>query len=67
MKLDSIDTTISTLGPPKIKSPIRRGEKDALSRNFVSDSDRVVVDVSQYASEFILRHDTVVVESAFPQ
>ena len=46
MKLDAIDTTISTLGPPKIESPIRRGEKGELSRNFVSDSDRVVVDVS---------------------
>jgi 6-phosphofructokinase 1 len=46
MKFDSIDTTISTLGPPKIQSPIRRGEKDALSWNFVSDSDRVVVDVN---------------------
>ncbi|MGD2029718.1 MAG: ATP-dependent 6-phosphofructokinase, partial [Desulfobacterales bacterium] len=46
MKLDTIDTSISTLGPPKIESPIRRGEKGELSRNFVSDSDRVVVDVS---------------------
>jgi len=46
MKFDSIDTTISTLGPPKIKSPILRGENDAHSRNFVSDSDRVVVDVN---------------------
>ena len=45
MKLDTIDTTISTLGPPKIESPIRRHEKDSLSRNFVSDSDKVVVDV----------------------
>ncbi|MBC8393974.1 MAG: 6-phosphofructokinase, partial [Deltaproteobacteria bacterium] len=46
MKFDSIDTTISTLGPLKITSPIRRGEKDSLSRNFVHDTDRVVVDVN---------------------
>jgi 6-phosphofructokinase 1 len=45
MKLDSIDTTISTLGTPKIESPIGRDEKDALSRNFVSDAEKVVVDV----------------------
>lgn len=46
MKFDSIDTTISTLGPPKITSPIRRGEKDSLNLDFVHDIDRVVVDVN---------------------
>ena len=46
MRLDSVDTTIATLGPPKITSPIRRHEKDSLSRNFVHDSDRILVDVN---------------------
>ncbi len=45
MKFDSIDTTISTLGPLKITSPIRRGENGALDRNFVHDTDRVLLDV----------------------
>ena len=46
MKFDSIDTKISTLGPLKITSPIRRGEKGSLSRSFVHDTDRVVLDVN---------------------
>jgi len=46
MKFNSIDTTIATLGHPKITSPIRRHEKDSLSRNFVHDSDRILVDVN---------------------
>jgi len=46
MEFDSIDTTIATLGHPKITSSIRRHEKDSLSRNFVHDSDRILVDVN---------------------
>jgi len=46
MKFDSIDTTISTLGPLKITSPISRGAKNSLSRSFVHDADRVVLDVN---------------------
>ncbi len=46
MKFDSIDTTIETIGPLKITSPICRGEKDSLSRNFVHDTDRIVVDLN---------------------
>lgn len=46
MKFDSIDTTISTLGPLKITSPIRKGEKGSLSRSFVHDTNRVVLDVN---------------------
>jgi 6-phosphofructokinase 1 len=46
MKFDSIDTTIPTLGPPKIISPIRKYEKDSLSRNFVNDTDKIIVDVN---------------------
>ena len=44
MKFDGIDTTIQTLGPLKISSPIQR-EENTLSRNFVDDTDKVVLDV----------------------
>ena len=44
MIFEKVDTTIPTLGPPRIPSPIKREEKDALS--FVNDSDRVIMDVS---------------------
>jgi 6-phosphofructokinase 1 len=39
------DTTIPILGKAKISSPIQRGEKGALSRNFVNDSERIIIDV----------------------
>ena len=45
MKFEVIDTTIPTLGPLKIPSPIRRGEKGELRRSFVNDTDKVVMDV----------------------
>lgn len=45
MKLDVIDTIIPTLGPPKVPSPIKRGEKGELKRSFVNDTDKVVMDV----------------------
>jgi 6-phosphofructokinase 1 len=45
MNFEVIDTTISTLGPLKIPSPIKRGEKGELSRSFVKDTDKVVMDV----------------------
>jgi 6-phosphofructokinase 1 len=44
MKLDDIDTTIQTLGPFNIPSPIQR-EENTLSRTFVDDTDKVVLDV----------------------
>ncbi|MDH3568486.1 MAG: 6-phosphofructokinase, partial [Desulfobacteraceae bacterium] len=44
MKFDGIDTTIQTLGPLKIPSPIQR-EENTLSRSFVDDTDKVVLDV----------------------
>ena len=46
MKYELIDTTIPTLGVSKIPSPIHRGENDALSRSFVSDSDKILLDVN---------------------
>jgi 6-phosphofructokinase 1 len=45
MKFEVIDTTIPTLGPLKIPSPIKRGEKGELRRSFVNDTDKVVMDV----------------------
>lgn len=46
MKFEAIDTTIPTLGPLKVPSPIKRGEKNSLRRSFVNDSDRVVLNVN---------------------
>ncbi len=46
MDYESIDTHIPTLGPAKIATPVKshfQGDGDA---NFISDSDRVVVDVT---------------------
>jgi 6-phosphofructokinase 1 len=45
MDYNSIDAKIETLGEPKILSPIRRWEKSAKSQNFVSDNDKVLIDV----------------------
>ena len=45
MKFEVIDTTIPTLGLPKVPSPIKRGEKGELRRSFVNDTDKVVMDV----------------------
>ena len=45
MKFEVIDTTIPTLGPLRVPSPIKRGEKGELRRSFVNDTDKVVMDV----------------------
>ena len=44
MIFEDIDTTIPTLGPLRVPSPIKRGEKGALA--FVNDDDKVVMDVN---------------------
>ena len=46
MKIKAVDTTIPTLGPLRVPSPIKRGEKNALRRNFVNDTDKVVLNVN---------------------
>lgn len=46
MKYELIDTIIPTLGVSKIPSPIHRGGNDAISRSFVSDSDKILLDVN---------------------
>ena len=45
MKFEAVDTTIPTLGPLRVPSPIKRGEKGELRRSFVNDTDKVVMDV----------------------
>jgi 6-phosphofructokinase 1 len=44
MTFEDIDTTIPTLGPSRIPSPIKRGEFGALT--FINDTDRVIMDVN---------------------
>ncbi|QTA91558.1 ATP-dependent 6-phosphofructokinase [Desulfonema magnum] len=46
MDYESIDTIIPTLGKAGISTPIQRWEKNSHSRNFVSDTARVLIDVS---------------------
>ena len=46
MEFDKIDTTIITLGEPKIDSPILK-EPDTISRHFVSDNDKVFIYVKE--------------------
>jgi 6-phosphofructokinase 1 len=45
MKFEAIDTTIPTLGPLKVPSPIKRGEKNELIQSFVNDTDKVLMNV----------------------
>jgi 6-phosphofructokinase 1 len=45
MKIEVVETTIPTLGPCRVPSPIKRGEKGELRRSFVNDTDKVVMDV----------------------
>jgi 6-phosphofructokinase 1 len=46
MDIDSIDTTVPTLGKSKIQSPVRANIKDARELFFVSDRDRVLIDIN---------------------
>ena len=46
MKFEAIDTTIPTLGPLRVPSPIKRGEKNGLRGSFVNDTDKVVLNVN---------------------
>lgn len=46
MEFDNIDTTIITLGEPKIDSPILN-EPDTIDRHFVSDDDKVFLYVKE--------------------
>jgi len=45
MKIEVVETAIPTLGPCRVPSPIKRGEKGELRRSFVNDTDKVVMDV----------------------
>lgn len=43
---ENIDTEVQTLGEARISTPIQKWEKDPQSRNFVSDSSNVLIDVN---------------------
>jgi 6-phosphofructokinase 1 len=46
MNYNNIDTKIPTLGKSKIASPIQQTDRGSYSQNFVSDNDRVLIDVN---------------------
>ncbi len=46
MNLEEIDTTITSLGPTKITSPVRRRADGAENMAFVEDKDRILLDVA---------------------
>ncbi len=45
MDYQKIDTSIMTLGPAKIPTPIKRGRKDG-ERKFISEDDKVAIEVN---------------------
>lgn len=45
MNYNSIDTKIETLGEPRFPSPVLRGDSSVKNQNFVSDNDRMLIDV----------------------
>jgi len=51
MDYNSIDTDIPVLGPAKILSPIERGEENGYEGDFVSDEDRMLIDVRMESVE----------------
>ena len=55
MDIDSIDTTVPTLGKSKIQSPIRADNEDTRGLFFVSDQDRVLIDINQANMEDRIR------------
>ena len=46
MNYNNIDTKIPTLGKSKIASPIQQTDRGSYSQNFISDNDRVLIDVN---------------------
>ncbi len=57
MDIDSIDTTVPTLGQSKIQSPVRANIKDARELFFVSDQNRVLIDIDLANLEDRIRHN----------
>jgi len=45
MNFNSIDTNIPTLGEAKISSPIKKRNRGKQLKNFISDDDRIIVDL----------------------
>ena len=54
MELNIIDTHIPILGPPKIPSPVGSYDTDNSSYRFVSDEDRILIDVEVAAMRYRL-------------
>ena len=46
VEIDSIDTTIESLGEPKILSPLQKSKAGAMDWKFISNSERTLVDVT---------------------
>ena len=46
MAVESLDTNIPSLGPAKIASPVKRQHQGLQGTSFVSDDNRVVVDLN---------------------
>lgn len=46
MNDDQLDTRVTTLGPPRIPSPVRRQGHGSNNVSFVADADRVLIDVT---------------------
>ncbi len=55
MDYNSIDREIETLGDPGLSSPILRGRNSIKSQNFVSDDDRILIDVKFNRLAMILK------------
>ncbi|MFC1856742.1 ATP-dependent 6-phosphofructokinase [Thermodesulfobacteriota bacterium] len=45
MDYDTVETEIPALGEAKIPSPVQKWKKDSLSRKFIPDTSRVLIDV----------------------
>ncbi len=43
---DQLDTRITTLGPPRVPSPVQRQGHGSNNVSFVSDADRILIDVT---------------------
>jgi 6-phosphofructokinase 1 len=57
MDIGDIDTCIPRLGEAKIPSPIQGWKQDAEKSNFVSDEDRVLVDITPQGLERLCREN----------
>ena len=47
MNSEDINTTIETIGEAKIPSPLKNKAQGGITSHFVSDNDRILIDVSR--------------------